>query len=294
MRDCMMALHQRFCKAPECREVREAEQNLRQALDRRGQEQLLKLADLENELLDETSLESFLSGFKLALGDRGGAARKQARERQCGNRNHPKRKDGCWKGGTPRVWPGRQADHQDTGQDPGGSEIQTVRCIAENQQLDVSRSGEYTVQNGCGCGSSCTQNPASAPLPQVLQRGIEQYTVPRIGAIKLNKLTSREIQKLYKDLLENGRLRKKQRKKHPGLSGSTVRGVHIMLHSALDRAVKERLLIRNPADGCVVPKAQHQEMKTLRPEDLKLSGCGGTAECPGYVLSGVGQRDSER
>ena len=42
-----------------------------------------------------------------------------------------------------------------------------------------------------------------------------------------------------------------------------------MLHSALDRAVKERLLIRNPADSCVVPKVQHQEMKTLQPEDLK-------------------------
>ena len=42
-----------------------------------------------------------------------------------------------------------------------------------------------------------------------------------------------------------------------------------MLHSALDRAVKERLLIRNPADCCVVPKVQHQEMKTLQPEDLK-------------------------
>ena len=46
----------------------EVERDLRLALDRRGQEQLLKLADLENELLDETSLESFLSGFKLALG----------------------------------------------------------------------------------------------------------------------------------------------------------------------------------------------------------------------------------
>ena len=72
MKDYMMALHQRFCKEPECREVREqigeVERSLRQALDRRGQEQLLKLADLENELLDETSLESFLSGFKLALG----------------------------------------------------------------------------------------------------------------------------------------------------------------------------------------------------------------------------------
>ena len=72
MKDYMMALHQRFCKEPECREVRkqiwEVERDLHQSLDRRGQEQLLKLADLENELLDETSLESFLSGFKLALG----------------------------------------------------------------------------------------------------------------------------------------------------------------------------------------------------------------------------------
>ena len=72
MKDYMMALHQRFCKEPECREVRkqllEVEQELHQKLDQRGQEQLLKLADLENELLDETSLASFLSGFKLALG----------------------------------------------------------------------------------------------------------------------------------------------------------------------------------------------------------------------------------
>ena len=72
MKDYMMTLHQRFCKEPDCREVRKeleaVHQDLYQVLDRRGQAQLLKLADLENELLDETSLESFLSGFKLALG----------------------------------------------------------------------------------------------------------------------------------------------------------------------------------------------------------------------------------
>ena len=72
MKDYMMALHQRFCTEPECREVRkELEaiyQNLYQVLDWRGQEHLLKLADLENELQEEISLESFLSGFKLALG----------------------------------------------------------------------------------------------------------------------------------------------------------------------------------------------------------------------------------
>ena len=72
MKDYMMALHQRFCKEPDCREVRkqirEVEQELHQKMDRRGQEQLLKLADLENELREDASPEIFLSGFKLALG----------------------------------------------------------------------------------------------------------------------------------------------------------------------------------------------------------------------------------
>lgn len=72
MKDYMMALHQRFCQKPECQEVRkqivDVERNLHQVLDRQGQEKLLKLADLNNELQEEISLESFLSGFKLALG----------------------------------------------------------------------------------------------------------------------------------------------------------------------------------------------------------------------------------
>lgn len=72
MKDYMMALHQQFCREPECQEARkqtvEVERDLHQVLDRRGQEQLLKLADLNNELQEEISLESFLSGFKLALG----------------------------------------------------------------------------------------------------------------------------------------------------------------------------------------------------------------------------------
>lgn len=67
-----MVLDQRFFQEPECREVRRqiktVRRELEQRLDRQGQEQLLKLADLENELQNEISLESFLSGFKLALG----------------------------------------------------------------------------------------------------------------------------------------------------------------------------------------------------------------------------------
>ena len=42
-----------------------------------------------------------------------------------------------------------------------------------------------------------------------------------------------------------------------------------MLHNALDRAVKERLIVRNPADDCVPPKIQKHEMKILPPEQIK-------------------------
>ena len=42
-----------------------------------------------------------------------------------------------------------------------------------------------------------------------------------------------------------------------------------MLHNALDRADKERLIVRNPADDCVPPKIPKHEMKILPPEQIK-------------------------
>lgn len=50
MLDYMRALHQRFCQEPECRDLREQAEELRQELkvhlDRNGREKLLKLVDL--------------------------------------------------------------------------------------------------------------------------------------------------------------------------------------------------------------------------------------------------------
>ena len=43
----------------------------------------------------------------------------------------------------------------------------------------------------------------------------------------------------------------------------------MMLHNALDRAVRERLILRNPTEDCIIPKIQKQEMKILHPEDMK-------------------------
>ena len=42
-----------------------------------------------------------------------------------------------------------------------------------------------------------------------------------------------------------------------------------MLHSALERAVKERLILRNPTEDCIAPKVQKIEMQILPPEHIK-------------------------
>ena len=195
-----------------------------------------------------------------------------AKRRANGEGSIRKRKDGRWEG---RYTAGYDQDGKRLIKNVLGRTQAEVKsklsvAIAESQQLDVTRTGEYTVAEWLRLWFELYAKPNIRPSTAgYYRRAMEEYTIPRIGTTKLNKLTSREIQKLYKDLLENGRTREQQRKKQPGLSGSTVRGIHIMLHSALDRAVKERLLVRNPADGCVVPKAHHQEMKTLHPEGLK-------------------------
>lgn len=72
MLDYMRALHQRFCQEPECRNLQEQAEELRQELkehlDRNSREKLLKLVDLGIELREETSLAAFIAGFQLALG----------------------------------------------------------------------------------------------------------------------------------------------------------------------------------------------------------------------------------
>ena len=72
MHDYMKALHARFCREPDLQEVRaeldRAYREIKARLDPQDQETLLQLADLENELREETSLTAFIAGFRLGMG----------------------------------------------------------------------------------------------------------------------------------------------------------------------------------------------------------------------------------
>ena len=197
-----------------------------------------------------------------------------AKKRANGEGSIRKRSDGRWEGRyTAGYDPGdRKANHEKcAGQNPSrGKKEKLAKAIEESKKLDIVRSDEYTVAEWLRLWYELYAKPNIRPTTaDSYHRGIESHVIPRIGEIKLKELTSRDIQKLYKDLQENGRLRKSQKSKKPGLSNSTVRGIHMMLHNALDRAVKERLILRNPTEDCIIPKIQKQEMKILHPEDMK-------------------------
>jgi len=100
------------------------------------------------------------------------------------------------------------------------------------------------------------------------ERRIYQHIISTLGNIQLDKLTPADIQKFYIELKQNDRLLRAELY-GKGLSDQTIRGIHTTLHAALDKAVSEKLLFRNPADGCRLPPAKAREMQVLTPEEIQ-------------------------
>lgn len=100
------------------------------------------------------------------------------------------------------------------------------------------------------------------------ERRIYQHIIPALGGTQLSKLTTAEIQQFYSDLKQGGSLLRTELYSE-GLSDQTVRGIHTTLHAALDKAVDEKLIFRNPADRCKLPPAKPREMKVLAPDEIQ-------------------------
>jgi integrase/predicted RNA-binding Zn-ribbon protein involved in translation (DUF1610 family) len=83
-----------------------------------------------------------------------------------------------------------------------------------------------------------------------------EHIIPRLGSLQLQKLTPGAINALYAYLLEEGRVCGKG-----GLSTSSVRRVHAVLHRACHDAVRWGRLTVNPVDAADPPKvsAEHAE-----------------------------------
>ena len=144
------------------------------------------------------------------------------------------------------------------------------RAMEDTRGLDIAKAGQYTVGQWLDIWFDNYAKLKIRPSSHQTYRGyIDHHIKPYIGSVPLAKLTSLELQQLYKELLASGRVDRTESKKQPkGLSPKTVRNIHQIISSALKLAMEQRLLSRNPADACALPKLERKEMKTLPPEQL--------------------------
>ena len=196
-----------------------------------------------------------------------------AKKRANGEGNIRKRADGRWEGRYTAGYnseTGKRIIKNVLGKTQAECKAKLAAAMEATKGVDVSRADEYTVATWLRSWYDIYAKPnvrvATADRYRLM---IEQYAIPRIGSIKLTKLTAHDLQKLYKELMESGRTRGKSGHGNPGLSSTTVRSLHLMLHNALNRAVKERLILRNPTEDCIAPKVQKFEMQILQPEHIK-------------------------
>ena len=196
-----------------------------------------------------------------------------AKRRANGEGNIRKRSDGRWEG------------RYTAGRDPAtGKAIyknvlaktqkeckeKLKRAIEKNAKVDTIRAEQYTVGQWMDVWFENCAKIKVRPSSHKTYRGyIDNHIKPNIGKIPLSKLSSLDLQKLYKKLLSGGRVERIESKNQPkGLSPKTVRNINQVISSAMDFAIDQKLIATNPTDGCALPKLEHREMKTLPTEQL--------------------------
>lgn len=90
----------------------------------------------------------------------------------------------------------------------------------------------------------------------IIHRHIQKH---KIGAVELSKLNTRMFQKYFNEKSVSGRMDNKE----GGLSPKTILNQYNMIHSALDQAVINGYMLKNPLIGVRLPRQEHKEMRVL-------------------------------
>lgn len=93
---------------------------------------------------------------------------------------------------------------------------------------------------------------------------IKHHLKPYIGRIKLTELKGFQVQKFYNQMLIDGRVDGKG-----GLNPKTIRNIHLTLHKALEQAVKNDLLVKNPLKSVILPRQEKKQIQILTPEEQR-------------------------
>ena len=97
---------------------------------------------------------------------------------------------------------------------------------------------------------------------------IRLYIRPKLGSVPLNKLTTNELQQFFNWMRKDGRTLHRE-SRGGGLSDNMVRNCHSLCRRALEKAVSDRLIVKNPIEGCKAPPIRREEMQLLTREELQ-------------------------
>ena len=199
-----------------------------------------------------------------------------AKRRANGEGNIRKRKDGRWEGRYTAVYDpatGKRITKNVLGKTQAEVKEKLAKAIADSQQLDVTKTNNYTVTTWLTTWYEVYAEPRLRPnTKSYYQNYINNHIIPGIGSIKLEKLTTIQIQRFYNKLQKSGRVQRDNQVelRDKSLSPRVVRGVHTLLSNCLEQAVAERLILVNPAKGCKLPKLEKKEMQILPQEKIGL------------------------
>jgi integrase len=100
---------------------------------------------------------------------------------------------------------------------------------------------------------------------EIYESLIRVHIVPRLGRIKLARLSPADLQRAYADVAACG------------LSPKSVRHVHVLLHNMLEKAVRWDFVVRNVADLVESPRVPPRDLVVLDAGQARsfLSACRG-------------------
>jgi integrase len=112
---------------------------------------------------------------------------------------------------------------------------------------------------------------------------VRLYLIPAIGHVQMQKLTAIQINNLYASLGKR-------------LSSSTLNTLHMMLHKALEDAVRWGLIVRNVSDAVSAPRREHYEIHSLtleQAQQLLAAAKGDSLEALWMLALTTGMRRGE-
>lgn len=194
-----------------------------------------------------------------------------AKRRPSGDGMVRKREDGCWEG---RIVIGHKAN---------GAPIfhyvsaKTQKELLKKLHQNIEEYRDVDLNEG-----------SKMPLSQWLDRWLEEYVTPSVrpstldgyrryidrnikpnlGDKPVGKITREDVQKLYRELQRNGRQEYHPEYGHK-LSGGSIRRIHGVFHQAMDAAVRENLIARNPTEGITLPKKKTATKQILNDAQLE-------------------------